>query len=203
MGFKPNTWTGQGRLDTIESYLANGPASDTLTRQQIFNTGQGLITQNFDRNILLSNTNSAMIDGTAYFIGVGLRAGDVVSSVSIAVVTGGVGLSISKVGLYSKAGVRLAMSADLTTLWQGTATLTGSFSAPFTILTDDLYYVALFAKTATSMPSTLRGGSGQFATAIGSGASPYGIQTGLTDLPAPAVINFASAGSLCYWVGVS
>jgi hypothetical protein len=201
MGFRPNTWTGQGRLDTIESYLANGPNSDTLTRQQIVTTGQNLVTQNYGRENIAGTT--VLVDGNAYFMLVGLRAGDVVTNVSVAVVTAGSSVTLSKVGLYSTAGTRLALSADQGTNWQTAGLYTCAMATPYTVLTDGEYYAALVSKASVTLPALGRANSGVVAGAsISSSPLLFGLQTGQTDLPASATIVGTSAAT-AFWVGVS
>jgi hypothetical protein len=187
-------------LPTLRSQL-NLPASVSVDeRQQILTAGQGLLTQNYERQA--SSANQIMIDGTVYFMLVGLRAGDVVSSISVTVAVIGVTPTVSKVGLYSKAGIQLAASAELGAVWTtAVGTKTSAVTAPYPVLTDDVYYVALICKAGT-LPTLTRGAANASYSTIGSGAAPIGTQASQTDLPAPATI-ITSGTPFGFWVGVS
>jgi hypothetical protein len=177
----------------------NLPSSVSFDRFQIFTTGQGLIAQNFDRQ--LANATQIMADGTVYFMLVGLGAGDVVSNISVNVTTIGITPTVSKVGLYSKDGTRLASSAELGAVWTtATGTKTSALATPWTVLADDVYYVALICKAGT-LPTLHRAVSTNTFTGIGSAPFPIGTQATQTDLPTPATITVGTA--FAFWVGIS
>ncbi len=171
-------------------------------RSALLLSGQGLISQNFDR--AASPAGLAGTSGTIYFMAVPLLAGDVVSNISVAVAVAGAGMTLSKLGLYSTAGVLLASSADLGTAWHSQGTKTAAMAVAYTVPTSGLYYAAFLGVTGTTMPTLLRGFSNTLAvaaSAIGSGLAPTGAQKGQTDLVDPATITAASG--IAYWVGVS
>lgn len=168
-------------------------------RDQLGLTAQGLITETFPRQAVSSGA-TIMVDGTAYFMCVGLRAGDVVTKLAIALHVAGATMTLSKVGLYSKAGVRLGISADQGAAWETTGIKNVSLTTPYTVTADDGYYVAVVAKGGT-LPRPASGNTNTIqATAVGTGMAPHGNQTGQTDLPSSATIT---AGGIAYWVGVS
>lgn len=168
-------------------------------RDQLALTAQGLITETWNRQSVLSNA-TIMEDGVAYFMAVGLRAGDVVTSLSIALHVAGATMTLSKVGLYSKAGVRLGISADQAAGWETAGVKTVALTTPYTVTADDGYYVALVAKGAT-LPRPASGNTNTIqASAVGSGMVAHASLAAQTDLPASAAI---SAGGTGYWVGVS
>jgi hypothetical protein len=139
-----------------------------------------------------------------YFMLVPLRKGTVITNLYIGVTTGGTGTSLSKCGIYSVGGSLLASSADQGTAWNTAGALTVALTTPYTVTADAGHYVALVAKTATTMPTLLRAepsGGGQAMNAIGSGAQAIGTQSGQTDLPTTATIGATSA--IGFWMGWS
>jgi hypothetical protein len=172
------------------------------SRAELLATGQGLISQNYDRSIAGGGASST--DGTVFFMALGLRAADVVTKLSIAISSAGGGITTSKVGLYKKDGTRLALSADQGTAWQSSGVKTISMITPYTVPADDLYYGAIIVKFSVASPTFLMAmqasTAGSVGEAVGSGARAYGIQAGQTDLPSPATI---AVGSKAYWIGAS
>jgi hypothetical protein len=180
-----------------QTYYVNYPKK---SRDDILATAQGLISQNFDRQAG-GGSGSIMVDGTAYFLSVGLRANDVVSNVSIIVSTAGATLTLSKVGLYNKAGTRLAVSADQGAGWETTGLKTVALASSYTVPADDGYYLAIVSK-GTTLPTLLRGAANaNGATALGTGMRAYAMQTGQTDLPASA--TFAATAPIAFWAAAS
>jgi hypothetical protein len=179
-----------------QTYYVNYPKNP---RRQILDTAQGVITQNFDR--VVANNYQALVDGTAYFLSVGLRAGDTVTNISVVVGGAGSAVTLSKVGLYSKAGARLGISADQGTAWQSTGLKTIALTSPYTVPADDGYYIAVVSKATTTVPSLLRVQSGLLMTAVGTGMAPVATQAAQTDLPATATLGVAS--TFGFWVAVS
>jgi hypothetical protein len=167
-------------------------------RIQLCITAQGIISETFSRNA--NGAGSILIDGYAYFVAIGLKAGDVVTNISVVVNTVGATVTLSKVGLYSTAGTRLAVSADQGAAWESTGMKTIAMGTPYTVLTDGAYYVAVVCK-ATTLPYLIRGATQTYSyLKVGTGIYPYGIQTGQTDLPASATIG---GGGLGIWAGIS
>lgn len=170
-------------------------------RDQLALTAQGLITETWPRAAVASAA-TIMVDGRAYFIAVGLRAGDVVSNLAIAIHVAGATMTLSKVGLYSKAGTRLAVSADQGTAWQSAGMKNVALASPYTVTADDGYFVAVIGK-GTTLPRLASGNTNvNQAAAVGSGMLSSGNLDAQTDLPASATIS-GSADAVAYWVGVS
>lgn len=162
---------------------------------------QGIISENFPRQGARGDT-SIMVDGTVYYMSVGLRAGDIAAAVSVYVTVIGITPTLSKVGLYSKAGVLLASSAELGAVWTtGTGQKTSVFSTAYTVPADDGYYVGLVCKAST-LPTLVRGNAntGASGAAVGTGVVAFGSETGKSDLPAPGVIG---TPSIAFLVAVS
>ena len=170
------------------------------SREQMSRTAQGLISETITR-LAAPATSSIMVDGTVYYMALGLRAGDVVSNIVIAVNSAGVGLTLSKVGLYSKTGTLLAQSAELGTAWQSTGIKVSALTSPYTVLTDDGYYVAIVSKGGT-LPTPIRTSTlNTVGNPVGAGIVPYATQTGQVDLPSPGTPTLGT--TIAYWCGVS
>jgi hypothetical protein len=182
----------------MAQYYVNYPKAP---RGQTLVTGQGLITESFSR-LAPGVTTNIMVDGTAYLIGVGLRANDRIANVAIIVATGGATLTLSKVGLYKKDGTRVAVSDDQGTAWQSAGLKNVALSSAYMVPVDDIYYVAIVSKGGT-LPTLIRGSNSlSAAVAVGSGSLPYGSVTAQTDLPASLTVA-AGTAPIAYWVGVS
>lgn len=167
---------------------------------QITLTAQGLISENWPRQT--GRVGTIMVGGTAYFMLVPLRAGQIVTSVSIIITTQGATMTLSKVGLYTKAGVRLGSSADQGAAWETVGTKTADLTSPVTVPTTDGYYAAVVAAGGT-LPTLLVGSNlVVVAGQVGAGAAAFGIETGQTDLDATATIVPGTA-PLAFWIGVS
>jgi len=190
------------KLDNNAVHYMDGTGawSRPKSRYDVGLVAEGLITETYPRELI--NGSTIMIDGTAYFMKVTLLAGEVVANLAVVVATLGATVTLSKVGLYSKAGSRLAVSADQGTAWQTTGIKNPAMISPYTVPTDDGYYVAVISKASTlpfvASATKLAAASG----AIGSGMGAYGVQTGQTDLPTNATIIF-SGSPIAVWEGVS
>lgn len=184
--------------------IGGAQALDAMLRTGVSARAQGLIAETLPRaqaGLYVGGT----VSGTLFAVGVPLLAGDVVSNLSIIVTAAGAAATLSKLGLYSKAGVLLASSVDQGTSWQSAGPKTVAMSTPYTVPTTDLYYVALLYVGTSTLAAFARGwGSGTTAliAAIGSGSLPFASQAGLSDLPAPATL-VNTAAPLAFWMGVS
>lgn len=165
---------------------------------------QGLVAQNFDRQVAIGS--SIMVSGTVYYMGVPLKAGQSISTISFANFTGAASMTLGRVGLYSPSvstsATLLAQSASITNAWTATGIMTQGLSATYSVTSNGLYYVALIAVAGTP-PTAWRGntGAGTLTTPVGSGARPNATQSGQTDLPATA--TQAATASIAYWVELS
>lgn len=186
----------------IASGAAIGQSKLQGTRERLRMTGQGVFFQTFERSVASLATTT--VDGVAYFILVGLLTGDVITNISTIITAGGTTMTLSKVGIYDKTGVRLASSADQTTAWQTAGLKTTALSVPYTVLTDDVYYLAIISK-GTAVPTFLAGVNSTVAISqgVGSGAAALGVQTAQTDLPAPATISTSASNIKSFWMGLS
>jgi len=193
-GYAGNLVNNTGSNTVYENnWRTNGGAA-----VQTLLTAEGLLGQNYDRQ-LASNT-SALVSGTVYFMLVPLSSSDTVTNISIAVTSAGSGVTLSKVGVFSKTGTLLASSADQGTGWQSTGIKTIPLSSPYTAAADDGVYLAIVCIATTTMPVLARASSqGTVNSPVGSGVRPYAAQASQTDLPASAVLS--ATGGIAYWVG--
>jgi hypothetical protein len=172
------------------------------SEDRILAEAEGLKGQNFDRqNTVATNI---MVDGTAYYALLPFRAGDVVTNLHVAVNTAGATLDLSKMGLYDTSGNRLAVTADLGTAFESTGAGARALTSAYTVTTTGGLYIAVIVSTnGGTMPTLIRGPNVATGTtaAIGSGARPFGTETGQTDLDATATIGTTSA--LAFWMGWS
>jgi hypothetical protein len=160
---------------------------------------QGLLAEAFP---LATNVSSiAAVAGSAYGMLVGLLAGDIVTSVVCNMVSAGSGMTLVRFGLYSRAGVRLAQTADVKASYNsgGANKFAHALSAPYTVPTTDGYYLAVIMVGGT--PATLVRGNSGFATAAApGGVAPWGAQAAQSDLPT----NLVLAGSVpAIWVAAA
>jgi hypothetical protein len=181
------------------SSMGIGLTTVPKNRIQVLTTGQGIITQNFDRQG--ASSGIGLVSGTVFFQAVGLLAGDLVSNLSIVVTGAGATTTLTKLGLYDSTGARLQTTANLTTAWESAGTKTHPLSAAYTVATDALYYVAVLF-VGTTVP-TLHAGSntGNAASVIGTGTLAYATLAAQSDLPATAALS--NSGAKGFWVGVS
>ncbi len=192
------------RLTKIEynDYFNNrvlGPAGPQLEmdRSQNFLSSRGILAETLP--FFGQQGSSILIAGVAYYIGVGLRAGDLISTIDLIVAVASGTSTISLVGLYNKAGTRIAVSADQGASWQTAGLKSINVITPVTIPTTDVYYIGIFAAVSAGALPTLNRG----LTAGGINATPqyslggnpaWGyVQTGQATLPSPATFADTAA----------
>lgn len=190
-----------GTVPSTVQLILNGielGAGAATTREGLVMHGQGLKGENFSRYFMQAGT--AAVSGTVYFQGIGLSIGDVITNIHVRIVTGGTSVTACKVGLYDTAGTRLALTADLGTSWQSGGMKTHALTAPYTVLTTGMYYLALFHTASTGAQPGRSTAAGGIYEAV-SGSMLMGAQSGQSDLPSSATI--ANSGQLGFWVGWS
>lgn len=131
---------------------------------------QGFLAQAFDRALCSAVTGA---DGSGTLCGtlVSLKAGMVVTGAVCAVQAAAVTGTHGYLALYSKAGVRLAMSADTPALFQSGGLRSAAFTAPYTVVADDGFFVCYLTTWSGSGPSFMGGGSQSVGDAFGSSAT--------------------------------
>lgn len=160
---------------------------------------QGFVRQTGDRSSIIGN--QALSDGIIFFNLLQVYKGDVLSALTFDVQIAGVTMTLSKMGLYTTAGARLAVTADQATAWETTGLKTGTFTAAYTATFTGSIFTAVIAKATVSVPSIGKlGGTGSGGTAFGAGVRPFARQTGQTDLGASQT---PADGDHGFWIGVS
>jgi hypothetical protein len=164
--------------------------------------GQGLVAQNFDRQV--SQAATVMTGGTAYAMLVSLRDGDVIANINVECGTPATLPTLFKAGVYSGTAVtKFAETADQSGLFATSALKTLPLLAPWRAPTSGTYLIVVVATATTTLPTLWRGTISGNGTRIGANAPPLAtLGTGLTDLPA-AGASIASAGQTAWWVGLS
>lgn len=166
-------------------------------RDEMRRTARGIIGENMPPEAA-ANT-SILIDGTVYYMLVGLSAGDIVTGVGFYASTGGTAMSTSLGGLYSLnpatlAATLLSGSADQGTAWNTSGIKQVPLSTPQQIPASGGYLVAILGKTGTTMVTAHRGpaattNNGQ----IGTGYPTYGTLTGQTTLAASPTVSLSGS----------
>lgn len=168
-------------------------------RADLLASAQGLVAQNFDRNTAANSSLNA--SGTVYYMLVGLYAGQTITNVVIGVDAGGTVMTLGKVGVYTTAGLQVAVSADQTTAWQVAGMYQTALISPYVVPTTGAYYFAVLSVGATA-PSLSRGAnSTSSGRVIGTGVRTCASQAGQADLPASA--TFSDGPGFVPWVGAS
>lgn len=176
-----------------------GASGGASARSDIWLAGLGLLSESNDRSAC--QNASGLTTQAVFYMAVPLRAGDLISNGHLIVIGAGSGLTLSKMGLYSTAGVRLALSADQGVAWQSGGMKTAAMLSAFRIVTSGIYYVAVLA-VGTGMPTLARAiANSTILQGAVAGGVPLGAeQAGQADLPDPGVI---AGGATQFWVGVS
>lgn len=164
-------------------------------RDGISRAAQGFLVETFDRK--LSASSVLPLSGDLRGALVGLRAGDVISTVSITITVAGSSVTHAQVGVYKTDGTLVASSADSAadrTACQSTGVVTFTLATPYQVPSDDGYYLTVTLSASTTVPTLLRGSSQAGSiNAVGSGVVPTVIQTGQATVPSPA--TFATSAS--------
>lgn len=164
--------------------------------EAVMATGQGLLAETMPRYDAINA--GALTSGSAYFTAIPLYAGTSIAQLIVQVTAAAAGLTLCKLGIYSKTLALLAATADQSALFNGaTQVVAAPLAAPFVVPSSDLYYAVILTVGVT--PPTVQRSSGLNQWNVGAGARAYGVETALADLPAQAALS-AGAGQ-AIWVG--
>jgi hypothetical protein len=195
----------------IEEALVPGPRT-TVAPENLYLPGEGIIAESYSR--LAPTTANAWQTGDISVTRIGLRQGALVTNCLTAIITAAAGTAptLLKMALLDRNFVVLGQSANLASdpLWTSQGTKQVALTAPLTVPSDNLYYVAslLVGSFGTTQPQFARIASananiwnalpGGFSVALGTGS-------GKTDFPAngTAVTGLTFAGGLGWWAGVN
>ena len=149
--------------------------------------------------------------GTTYFFGVWIGTSGTITNVLYRVSTAGSGLTNSYLGLYTAAGVQVAVTPAITTTWQTNGLYTTAFSSTYNLTTPGLYYIGLLVGNGSTTAPLFQGLSNNAlaniaatftANTFAGGARGITGLTLQTTLPAP--FNGTPTGSLALpWLGLS
>lgn len=198
-----NYWTASD--STTEKFVTNAliTAPKLSLRDQVAREVLGIKGETYPRYLVTGGTQPT--GGTVYLTSVGLMAGDVITNLLTVVGAGGTGVNLSKLGLYSSSFNLLAKTADQGTSWNTQGCKTCALTAPYTVPTTGLYYIALIVNTATSLPFMDRvvpEGTMAGSFSGGSGNSWLFDTVGShSDLPASLTVGTSSEPA--YWFGWS
>jgi hypothetical protein len=184
-------------IEHIEQGLVDATSRDSLVR-----SARGLVAETWP--ILTQSSTTTLVDANAYFVSVGLIAGETITGGVVAITTAGSAVTLSKVGLYSIVGTsatRVAVSADQATAWESTGLKQAAFTSAYVVPSSGAYYVAVVAKASTTLPTMPRNTSNAvLSSQLGTGIRAFGNLTAQTDLPASATVGNGTPGGL--WLGL-
>lgn len=169
---------------------------------------QNLIAANMDP--MSASTTFTPIVGTTYFFGVWIGTSGTITNVLYRISTAGTGLTSSYLGLYTAAGVQVAVTPAITTTWQTGGIITTAFSSTYNLTTPGLYYIGLLVGNSSGSAPTFQGYSNNLtnvaatftANTFAGGARGITGLTAQTTLPAPFSGTPTSSNALP-WFGLS
>lgn len=132
-----------------------------------------------------------------------LEAGDLVSNLVLHPSVAAASLTLAKVGVYSKDGAQLAVSASVHAAFNGaTGLIITPLVTPYLVPSSDAYYFA-FLFVGTTPPTLMRHSiTSGLATALPGQRTVTFFQPGQTDMPSTANVTGAPT-SFAYWVGAT
>jgi hypothetical protein len=166
-GLKTGLYSGEAIKKNIAIELTEqgriGGGSEAR-RSAALSKGQKIITETCPKHGC--NAFKETVSETAFGSAIGLCAGETVTGIALELENKPTELTLAKVGLTDKSGKVLAVSADQHTGWEGALGHKDiPFEATFTILEDDLYYLAVLTVVKGTKPKILCANSG-LASAI-------------------------------------
>lgn len=185
-------------------YNNNGAQyANTLPYQDSGVSISGVLAETLPRNVITETNTAALTSGTLHMVGVYLRRGQIVNSISFFSATTASGTPTNGFfGLYSSALSKLAETANFTTeAWAANTIKTKSVTTPYTVITSGFYYLAIML-TATTVP-TLKGGTTKTASQL-AGTAPilHGNSTAGLTTSIPATAGAITVSTTNIWGAV-
>lgn len=183
-------------VDYVPALLGDNRALTVRTREEAMRSILGVVTENASVH-WVGGSASILSTGQAQFSLLPVREGDVITNIVTVTSVAGSGQTLVKLGLYTPAGVQLAVTADVKADFALTAGIrTSALTAPYTCTaTDEANGVyAMILGVGGTQPTMIRTGT-SLATelvALPGKPRPAAQQAGLSDAPSPA--TFADAG---------
>lgn len=175
----------------------------TAISQESIQAPSGIFAETIGREKCPEVNTTMPASGTLFLQMIYLKAGQVVSNISIcSATTASATVTGNCVGLFDINRNLLATSANTTAAHAANTFRTYSMTTPYTVTQDDRYYIGYYC-TATTV-ATLKGGTaktgGQLAAVapILQGTSSTGLTTAL-----PATAAAMSVSTASFWAGVS
>lgn len=179
------------------------------TRAEAHIRARGFLGENFPVN-QGNATGGAATDGTVFFSLIGVKPGDVITNLHVAVETAGTGsgCTLAMLSLTDRTGARLAVTADSAadrTKTESTGIKTFALTTPYTVTagTDGLY-VGFINKNGTTVCNLLVSGTTDAVAADALTAKFRGCATGgtsQTTIPTSATV--AATSAINFWCAFS
>lgn len=173
-------------------------------RTQLALTARGLIAESYPVHAAANTAAAWGATGVNSSLGgvlVGLRAGDVITSLTAYCAATGSSTTLVKYALYDKTGTFLRATADLSASVAANTILTGALTSTYTVPADDGYYLVGLAISSVTQPTFYRQASTTGLSAVvGSGVRPCISASGLTDLSANVT---PAASNTSWWMAAS
>jgi hypothetical protein len=162
---------------------------------------------------ITASQSTAQTPGVPNYQMVYLQQGQVISNITVVVVSGGTSISNSYLGLYNST-TQLAVTGAITTPFTSSGVVKTAFTSPYTVPSTGYYWVALLiGNGSTTGPrfagpgvgnSTFNAGNAGLTAASGSLVLRYGILgSGQTALPSSISGTQTSSVSYVFWAGLN
>ena len=170
---------------------------------------QNMIASNMDP--IQATTSFTPTAGTTYFFGIWIGTSGTITNILYRVSNPGTGLTSSYLGLYTAAGVQVAVTPAITTTWQATGIYTTAFSSTYNLTTPGLYYIGFLVGNGSTTAPQFQGLASTALTNVAAtftantfsgGARGITGLTAQTTLPAPFSGTPAVSNALA-WFGLS
>lgn len=192
----------------FQKVVGNDIETPIGSRAEAATRAKGFITENFSLGAG-NATGAACTDGTIFCALVGVKPGDVINNIHVAIETAGTGsgCTLAQYGLYDRLGNRVAVTTDnatARTATESTGLKTTALTAAYTVGqgTDGLW-VAVINKNGTTVPNLIVSGTtdviaaskltGKFSAVATGGTSQTSLGATITPAFGSTVINFWAA----------
>jgi len=155
--------------------------------------------------------STAQVPGVMNHQMIYLQQGQVLSYVSVAILTAGSGITNSYLGLYNST-TQLAVTGAITTAFQSTGVVKTAFVTPYTVPSTGFYWVALLIGNGSTTGPRFMGPSAGNGTTAAANAGLSGaastltlryaqFSSGLTTLPSTISGTPTPSASYVFWAG--
>lgn len=181
----------------------------TGTRAEALTRARGFLSENF--NLGLGNaTGGSATGGTLFVTAVGVKPGDVINNIHIAVETAGTGsgCTLAQLALYDRLGTRLAETADSAGDRTKTETVgikSFALTAPYTVgVSTDALYAAFVNTNGTTVCSLIVSGTSDVTAGAAVTGKFQAFGTGGTSqTETPATATIVATSGINFWAAFS